>query len=112
LGINDSPVEVTRHGDHLVVKGDLGRRSEEDFQDACRHLLDCRQDRLVVDLSDSVGISSANMSFLVNLHFQAAERGKTLRLLVGPDVANVFDRTRLTDLVGMDVEKVDQGAEE
>lgn len=93
----------------LTARGDLDWRSEEEFQAACRRLLEVERDELVADLSEARGISSANMSFLVNLHYWTVERGRRLVLRVGPLVAQVFDRTRLTDLVGMNIEKVGPG---
>jgi anti-anti-sigma regulatory factor len=96
----------------LVVSGLLDWRSEDEFQAACRRLLETDRRVLLVDLTEAAGISSANMSFLVNMHYWAVEAGKELRLRVGPDVAKVFDRTRLSDLVGMNIEKVERDAEQ
>jgi anti-anti-sigma regulatory factor len=94
----------------LVARGELDRYAEEDFQMACRRLMCSGNRELVVDLSSSAGISSGNMSFLVNMHYEASDQGKRLTLRVGPNVAKVFDRTRLSDLVGMDIEKVEPDA--
>ena len=89
----------------LIARGELDWQSEEEFLAAGRRLLECDLQALVVDLRGCSGISSAIMSLLVNLHYWASDQGKQLRFRVGPEVAKVFDRTRLSDLVGMDIER-------
>ncbi len=95
----------------LVAHGNLGWRSEDHFHPACQRLLESSRKELLIDLSNSAGISSANMSLLVHMHYEATDQGKSLKLKVGPEIAKVFDRTRLSDLVGMDIEKVEPDAQ-
>ncbi len=104
----DAGLSVEIENGVLTASGDLDWRSEEVFQDGCRRLFRAEAADLTVDMTDAAAISSSNMSFLVSLHYQAAEQGRTLHLRVGPEVARVFDHTRLRDLVGMNVEKVER----
>ena len=60
----------------LVIRGSLDWHTEDDFQSACRKLLDGPEDKIIVDLSAASGISSSNMSFLVTLHYWSREKGK------------------------------------
>ncbi len=93
----------------LSAGGNLNWRTEEEFQAACRRLLESDREKLVVDFGEVRGISSANLSFLVNLHHWAIERGKQLVLRVSSEMARLFDRTRLEDLVGMKIVKAGPG---
>lgn len=107
----EASISLSEEKGLLSAGGNLNWRTEEEFQAACRRLLESDREELVADLGEVRGISSANLSFLVNLHHEATERGKQLILRVGPELARVFDRTRLEDLVGMKIEKVDPHAQ-
>lgn len=105
----EASISLSEEKGLLSAGGNLNWRTEEEFQAACRRLLESDREELTVDLGKVRGISSANLSFLVNLHHGATERDKQLVLRASSEMARVFDRTRLEDLVGMKIVKVEPG---
>jgi hypothetical protein len=90
-------------GGRLAASLDPTPELSDRFRAACRALLESAEPELTVDLSRARRISSANMSYLVTLHFDARDRGKRLAVLISAPLMEAFRRTHLVDLVGMDI---------
>lgn len=90
-------------GGRLAARLDPTPKLNEEFRGACRALLESDAPELTVDLGAARRISSANMSYLVTLHYDARDRGKRLTVLISDALMDTFRRTHLVDLVGMDI---------
>ncbi len=75
----------------LRAHGDMYWEYLEEFECACRRLLDTRRTRVVVDLTSANFISSSFLGSLGNLVLKASRVKKRIKLKVTLDVSWLFD---------------------
>jgi len=86
----------------LKVNEDLGWVIEEELREKCRSLLNSSASDLVIDISDSDQVCSANMVVFAYVGAMAAKAGKTVKIIASRPVARTFQRAALDDFLTLE----------
>ncbi|MHC4914094.1 MAG: STAS domain-containing protein [Planctomycetota bacterium] len=99
------PVSLDVEGQRATLRATgphLETRDGEEFETACRKLLDTRQGELIVDLCPVETIQSMLIGEVAKTKVIATEDGRRFRLVTNRKVADIF-KMILNDLVDVEV---------
>jgi len=98
-------VDASENADRLVVRltGDAGMFTGEDLVDRLLELAPCKPTAVILDLDGLSFISSLSLGAMVSFALKVTSAGGTIRAVkLQPFVREVFDRTRLSALFGIE----------
>jgi len=95
--------ELTLEEGTLKAVGTLSYESQDEFGRLADEMLDSAAKALTVDLVGVDYVFSAYLGGLMELHAGAADRGKTLKILIPPGLQDLFESTGLTKCAEVEV---------
>ena len=93
---------VRIEGGRLTVLREMPFDARE-LESACRRLLASEEPRLVIDLTRVGYVASTQVGALIGASARAAEGGRALRILVGPELQRFLERARLEGVLDYEV---------
>ena len=87
----------------LRVNRDLHEEFEEEFKSSCIELPDSGADDLLLDMAAVSYMRSYHLAIVMQLHMDAAERGKRLTVRVSPELQELFDTAGLSEALTIEV---------